>query len=57
MEHDRPLDQGEVGPLSERLLVTEVVNMMLLELRPLAPLDRVVFHLRLDANLDKLLDS
>ena len=32
VEHDRPLDQGEVGPLSERLLVAEVVDVMLLEL-------------------------
>ena len=47
MEHDRPLYQGEVGPLSERPLVAEVVDVMLLELRPLAPLKRLVFHLRL----------
>ena len=32
VEHDRPLDQGEVGPLSESLLAAEVVNVMLLEL-------------------------
>ena len=32
VEHDGPLDQGEVRPLSERPLVAEVVNMLLLEL-------------------------
>ena len=57
MEHDGPLDQGEVRPLSERLLAAEVVNVMLLELRPLAPLDRLAFHLRLYATLDEVSDS
>ena len=57
MEHDSPLDQGEVRPLSERLLVAEVVKVMFLELRPLAPLDRLVFHLRLYATLDEVPDS
>ena len=57
MEHDGPLDQGEVRPLSERPLVAEVVNMLLLELRPLAPLDRLAFHLRLYAALDEVSDS
>ena len=57
MKHDGPLNQIEVGPLSERLLVAEVVNMMNLELRPLAPLDRLVFNLRLDATLDKVPDG
>ena len=57
MEHDGPLDQGEVRPLSESLLVAEVVDMMLLELRPLAPLDRLAFDLRLYATLDEVPDS
>ena len=57
MEHDRPLYQGEVGPLSESLLVAEVVNVMLLELRPLAPQERLVFHLRLYAKLYKVPDG
>ena len=57
MEHDGPLDQGEVRPLSERPLVAEVVNMMCLELRPLAPLDRQAFHLRLYATLDEVSHS
>jgi hypothetical protein len=57
VEHDSPLDQGEVRPLSELTLVAEVVNMMRLELRPLASLDRLVFDLRLDATLDEVPDS
>ena len=57
MEHDRPLYQGEVGPLSERPLVAEVVHVMLLELRPVAPLNRQVFHLRLYATLDEVPDG
>jgi hypothetical protein len=57
VEHDSPLDQGEVRPLSESLLVAEVVNMMCLELRPLASLDRLAFHLRLYATLDEVSDS
>ena len=56
-EHDGPVDRGEVNPLFERLLVAEVVNMMCLELRPLAPLDRLAFHLRLYATLDEVSDS
>ena len=57
MEHDGHLDQGEVGPLSERSLVAEVVNMKLLELCPLASLKRIVFHLRLYAKLDEIPDG
>ena len=57
MKHHGPLDQGEVRPLSERLLVAEVVNMVILELRPLAPLDRLAFHHRLYAALDEVSDS
>ena len=57
MKHDSPLDQGEVRPLSERPLIAEIVNMMRLELRPLAPLDRLAFHLRLYATLDEVPDS
>jgi hypothetical protein len=57
VKHDGPLNQGEVRPLSERLLVAEVVNMMCLQLRPLAPLDKLAFHLRLDATLDEVHDS
>ena len=57
MKYDGPLNQGEVGPLSERPLVSEVVNMMFIELRSLAPLDRLAFHLRLYATLDEVHDS
>ena len=57
MEHDSPLYQGDVRLLSESLLVAEVVNIMCLQLRPLAPLDRLAFHLRLCATLDEISDS
>ena len=57
MKHDGPLNQGEVRPLSERPLAAEVLNMMLLELRPLAPLDRLAFDLRLYAALDEVPDG
>jgi hypothetical protein len=46
-----------VRPLSERLLVAEVVDVMCLQLRPLAPPDRLAFHLRLYATLDEVPDS
>ena len=57
VKHDGPLNQGEVCPLSERLLVAEVVNKMRLELRPLSPLDRLVFYLLLHATLVEVSDS
>ena len=56
MKHYGPLYQREVLPLSERLLVAEVVKMKCFELRPLAPLDRLVFHLRLNSALDEVPD-
>ena len=55
VKHNSPLNQGEVRQLSERLLVAEVVNMMCLELCPLAPLDRLVFDLKIYATLDEVL--
>ena len=57
MEHESPLNQGEVRPLSQRPLVAEVINMMCLELLPLAFLDRLAFHLRVYATLDEVHDS
>ena len=56
MEHDCPLYQGKVGPFSEGPLVAEVVNVMCVELIPLAPLDGNVFNLRLQTKLDEVSD-
>ena len=56
MKHDGPLYQGEVSPLIKRSLIAKVVDMMCLQLNPLAPLDRLAFHLRLDAALDDVSD-
>ena len=44
-------------PLIERLLPAEVVDVMRLQLRALAPLDRLAFNLRLDAALDEVPDG
>ena len=51
MEHDDTLLQGEVRPLSERLRAAQVVDMMLLKLLPLAPLNGLLFQIRLNAQL------
>ena len=56
MKHDGPLNQGEVGPLSERPLVAQVVNVKFLQLRPLAPQDGLLFHFRFHAKLDEVPD-
>ena len=45
-----------MGPLVERRLVAQVVKVMLLKLRPLAPLDGQHFHLRFHAKLDEVPD-
>ena len=52
VEHDGPLHQGEVRPLIERRLPAEVVDVMRLQLRALAPLDILDLNLRLEATLD-----
>ena len=57
MEHDGPLDEREVRPLIERRLPAEVVDVMRLQLRALAPLDRLALHFRLYAALDEVPDS
>ena len=44
-------------PLIERLLPAEVVDVMWLQLGPLAPLDRLAFNIRLDAALDEVPDG
>ena len=45
-----------MGPLSERPLVAQVVKVKFLQLRPLAPLDGLLFHLRFHAMLDEVSD-
>ena len=57
VEHDDPLLQGEVCPLSERLRAAQVVGVMLLRLLPLAPLNGQHVLLRLNALLDEGPDS
>ena len=44
-----------MGPLSERPLATQEVEVMLLELLPLAPLDGQHVQLRLNASLMRFL--
>ena len=53
VKHDGPLLQGEVGPLSKRLLAAQVVEVRLLKLLPLAPLNGQHVQLRLNAQLDE----
>ena len=56
MKHDGPLYQGEVGPLIERPLVAQEVKVKFLRLRPLAPLDGLLIHLRFHPKLDEVPD-
>ena len=56
MKHDGPLYQGEVSPLIKRSLVAQVVDMMCLQLNPLASLNREIFQLRLNAKIDEVSD-
>ena len=53
VEHDDPLLQGEVRPLPERLWAAQVVDVMLVKLLPLAPLNGQHVLLRLNAKLDE----
>ena len=46
-----------MGPLSERPLAAQVVEVMLLQLLPLAPLDGQHVQLRLNAQLDEVPDG
>ena len=57
VEHDGSLYQGEMSPLSERPLVAQVVNVVLIELRAPAPLDWKLLHLQFDAKLDEVSDG
>ena len=56
MKHDGPLYQGEVSPLIKRSLVAQIVDMMCLQLIPLASLNRQIFQLRFNAKLDEVSD-
>ena len=57
MKHDGSLNQGEMSPLSERLLAAQVVNVVLIEPFALAPLDGKLLHLRYDSTLDEVSDG
>ena len=56
MKHDGSLNQREVSPLIKRSLVAEVVNVMCLELQPLASLNGKIFQLRFNAKFDYISD-
>ena len=56
MKYDGSLYQGEVSPLIKRSLVAQVVDMMCLQLNPLASLNRQIFQLRLNAKIDEVSD-
>ena len=57
MKHDGPLYQREVSPFIKSFLVAQVVNVMYLQLYPLASLDRKLFQLRINAKFDEVPDS
>ena len=57
MKHDGSLYQGEISPLIKRSLVAQVVDMMCLQLNPLASLNRQIFQLRLNAMFDEVSDN
>ena len=56
MKHYGSLYQGEVSPLIEGSLVAQAVDMMCLQLNPLASLNRQIFQLRLNAKFDEVSD-
>ena len=56
MKHDGSLYQGEVSPLIKRSLVAQVVDMMCLQLNPLASMNRQIFQLRFNAKFDEVSD-
>ena len=57
MKHDGSLYKGEVSPLIKCSLVAQVVNVMFLQLQPLASLNGQSFQLRINAKLDEVSDS
>ena len=56
MKHYGPLYQGEVSPLIKRCLVAQIVDMMCLQLNPLASLNRQIYQLRFHAKFDEVSD-
>ena len=52
MKHDGPLYHDEVSPLIKRSLVAQVVNVMNLQLQPLASVNGKIFQLRFNAKFD-----
>ena len=57
MKHDGSLNQGEVSPLIKGSMAAQVVNMIYLQLHPLASLNGQIFQLRFKAKLEKVSDS
>ena len=57
MKHDGSLYQREVSPLIKRSLVAEVVNVICLQLQPLAFLNGQIFQLRFNTKFDEVSDS
>ena len=56
MKHYGSLYQGEVRPLIKRSLVAQVVNVICLQLQPLASMNGKIFQLRFNANFDEVSD-
>ena len=56
MKHDGPLYKGEVSPLIMSCLVAQVVNVMCLQLQPLASLNGKIIQLRFNAKFDEVSD-
>jgi hypothetical protein len=57
VKHDGSLNKGEMSPLIKCFLVAEEVNVMYLQLHPLASLNGHIFQLRLNAKFDEVSDS
>ena len=56
MKHDGSLYQREVSPLIKCSLVAKIVNVMCLQLHPLASLNGQIFKLRFNTNFDEISD-
>ena len=56
MKYNGPLYQGEVGPLIKCSLVAQIVNVMCLQLHPLASMYGKSFQLRFNAKFDEVSD-
>ena len=57
MKHDGSLYQGKVSPLIKSTLVAQVVNVICLQLQPLASLNGKIFQLLFNASFYEVSDS